>query len=221
MTGLTIIVPTLGRVSLVSTLHSIADQATEEDRVVVVEDSEFSQGSAALVRLFMRNEALRGNWSCFNVGRGAPLGAFGHGARNWLLDNWLDEGDHPYCCTIDDDDVYAPGALDAMREAINSGMILSDRPYHWFIFQMIGGPNSHFKGQVVPNPNFGFRRGNIGTPTIVAPVCGARWGTWEEIDDFGRRRGSGYFGDWDMAEALQRELGDPIWVDQTVAIVRP
>ena len=221
MTGLTIIVPTLGRVSLVSTLHSIADQATEEDRVVVVEDSEFSQGSAALVRLFMRNEALRGNWSCFNVGRGAPLGAFGHGARNWLLDNWLDEGDHPYCCTIDDDDVYLPGALDTMREAINGWMMLSDRPYHWFIFQMVGGTKSHFKDITVPVMGTVLKLGNVGTPMLCWPHCGARFGVGQTPGTGLADYEDGYYGDFEMAQALQREWGDPIWVDHCVAIVRP
>ena len=209
MTGLTIIVPTLGRVSLVSTLRSIADQATEEDRVVVVEDSEFSKGSAALVRLFMRNEALRGNWSCFNVGRGAPLGAFGHGARNWLLDNWFDEGDRRYCCSIDDDDVYAPGALDAMRHWMDGNL------GRWFIFQMLGGPNSHFKDVTVPVMGHVLKLGNVGTPMLCWPNCAARFGT--APSDLG----DGYYGDFDLAYDLNRILGPPIWVDQTVAIVRP
>ncbi len=56
---------------------------------------------------------------------------------------------------------------------------------------------------------------------IVAPASAkARWGT-RGIDDLGRDLGDGYFGDHDYARALQEELGDPIWVDEVIAEIRP
>ena len=138
-------------------------------------------------------------------------GACGHPARNEGIDRTTTE----YVCSIDDDDVYVPGAFNLIRAAIR------DNPgAGWFIFRMVGGPGSHFNGVTVPVLGHVLRLGNVGTPMMVWRNCAARFGM-RSTDEQGRDFGAGYFGDWEMAKALQAEYGDPVWINETICVVRP
>ncbi len=138
-------------------------------------------------------------------------GSYGHPARNEGIDNTMTK----WVCSIDDDDVYVPGAFDTIRAAIK------EHPdADWFIFQMVGGPGSHFPGVTVPAMGHTLRLGNVGTPMLVWRKGVSRFGM-RGTDDYGNDYGAGYFGDWQMAEALQAEYGDPVWIDHPVAVIRP
>ena len=219
MVGLTIIVPTVGRDSLELTLESIGMQTGPEDRICVVLDSERSNPEIWGLVHEMGGEC-EGTWRYIWVGHGAPLGAYGHGARNFRLDLTPREPDQ-WFVSIDDDDAFLPGAFDAMREEIWK-YPQGDR---WFVFSMTGGANSHFSGTKVPVMGNEIRPGNVGTPCIVWPASAkARWGTGfadENEVSSPRELNRGYFGDYEFARDLQAELGDPVWVDHVVAEIRP
>jgi hypothetical protein len=184
--GLTVIIPTVGRDSLAATLGSLTPQLSDEDDIMVVEDGE------------------------------TQLGAYGHGARNWMLDRFDLDWGGTHFWSIDDDDIAASDALNIIRTAIESF------PGAWFIFQRIGGANSHYHGLKVPHTKHKVLPGNVGTPCIVWPASAeARWGTGAFAIDGLPTHNPGYFGDYEMAVALQKELGDPVWVDEVIAIIRP
>ena len=183
MTGITVIIPTIGRESAALTASSVTKQAIPFGDAV---------------------------WLCPDR---KSEGAFGHPVRNHNIDA---EVEGRYLWSIDDDDIALPGALVAMHEAIEA------HPGRWFLFRMIGGANSHYPRMTVPVQGMEgvMRPGNIGTPMILFPKCKARFGTGL-TGLFGEDKRDGYFGDWTMAQSLQNELGDPIWIDQVVAEIRP
>lgn len=140
------------------------------------------------------------------------LGAFGDPARNRVLDQGVGT---KWAATIDDDDVYLPGAIDAMRDAIR------DHGGPWFIFQMVGGANSHFPGKIVGSRRQ-LRLGEIGAPTLLFPSnVRARFKPPADTHPEWPSPGDGAFGDYGMALALREELGDPVWVPRVIAMVRP
>lgn len=87
-----------------------------------------------------------------------PGGLWGHPVRNWVLDRRMCTG--AWVLHLDDDDVWTPGALSTIREAVRS----SDRP-------VIFRSDSHRADppigvvwntkELVP--------GNVGTPSMAAP----------------------------------------------------
>ncbi len=138
-------------------------------------------------------------------------GGYGHPARNEGIDGATCE----WVCSIDDDDVYLPGAFDTIQDAIQAN------PHaDWFVFQMVGGAGSHFNGVTVPVLGHTLRLGNIGTPMLCWKRGTSRFGM-RSHDEQGRDYGAGYFGDWEMAQALQAEYGDPVWINETIAVIRP
>ncbi len=213
MTGLTIIVPTIGRPSRLETLTSLRDQVQRGDEVILVSDTKDYPPFKEERGVFGNKSKAR--WTNECTGDDAPLGAYGHAARNRILDRYQDC--FFYAWSLDDDDIAAPGALAAIRTAIDSF------PGAWFIFQMVGGENSHYSALKVPTVGHQIRVGNVGTPCIVWPASAeARWGMAGDSEPYGKMHmPDGYFGDYEMAVALQAELGDPIWVDEVLAVIRP
>lgn len=208
MSGITVIIPSVGRPSLLGTLNSLGKQLTQFDDLLVVFDGMEEAPS------FVPDGV---SWLSIPE----QEGAYGHHARNLGID-WSYRAEWPkeYLWSIDDDDVALPGALDAIREAV------TENEGRWFVFQMQGGANSHFPGQKVPTVGHEIRPGNIGTPCIVWPASAkARWGTIAMdpgiVGNFSDYTSPGYFGDYEMAVALQDELGDPVWVDTVIAEIRP
>ena len=204
---ITVIIPTTGdRDSLIATLASCLDA----DQIIVAVNK-ISREQLAEVDQKIRAAGLRFGHKGYSLmwDRHAS-GMFGHRARNSALQDVV----MSHVVSIDDDDVFLPGAFDAIRAAI------AYYPGRWFVFQMVGGPGSHFPG-VVCWQNRRIRIGDVGTPMIVAPASAkARWGS-RGVDDFGRDLGEGYFGDYEYAAALQAELGDPVWLPVVIAEIRP
>lgn len=184
----TIIVPTIGRDTLIDTLYSFHTATKEGDHVVVVDD-----GIHPLVGTLvgMMNRWCLGDWQCIHVS--PPLGCWGHPGRNRVL---------PYAqtdliWTIDDDDVAAPGALDAIRE--------QEAP--WTIYRMHFGENHPARGTTCWRAKE-LRHGDVGTPMIVAKPSDAR---------FGHR----YEGDYDYMMELNKLFGAPEWDERIIVEVRP
>lgn len=126
-------------------------------------------------------------------------GYWGHPLRNMILDQ---TPDGEYVWTIDDDDVAAPGALTELHKFLTVSDMLT-----WGIFKMEFGPGSHAHGITCWREPL-LRRGDIGTPMIFAPKGAARFGHV-------------YDGDWNYAEQLQAELGEPEWAKTVIAHIRP
>jgi hypothetical protein len=190
--GITIIVPTVGRDTLQQTLESFAGDVTAADDVFVIHDGpQENDQPGAWVRLYARQSA--GDW--FFLQRDKRQGRFGHPNRNHILENHVST---THVWTIDDDDVAAPGALGKLREHMHEP---------WCIFQMWFGENSPHPGVTLPYTRK-ITYGNLGTPMIFAPWTKARFGHH-------------YSGDFDYAKGLHAELGDPVWVDEPIAIIRP
>lgn len=142
------------------------------------------------------------------------VGAYGHPLRNKVLDEArIKEG---YIASIDDDDCFLADAFDIMRGA------LAEHPTGpWFLFRMVFGNGSHCPGVTVWDRPV-IRSGNVGTPMILAPASArARWGTEPMTGLLGEERGPGWLGDFVYAQRLRAELGEPIWIDRTIAVVRP
>lgn len=127
-------------------------------------------------------------------------GDWGHTPRNEMMA--LAKGD--YILSIDDDDVYLPGALWLVRWAlaVNPG-----RPH---LFRLIRG--GHFGGDVKWTDRE-VRVGNVGTQMIVAPNDKARLGRW----------GSRYEGDYDfIVSTLTLYPPDSVvWREEAIAVWRP
>ena len=213
MSGVTICVPTIGRPEIAGCLSSLAEQTAVEDRVLVVCDRPRRFDWVALLVEGLRRQGAQGRWTVWNRDN---LGHFGHVARNEALDHLASLEDAPeWFWSCDDDDVPTPDALKRIRSAADSG------DADWYVFQMVGGTDSHFDDVTIPNRGEYVIPGNIGTPMIVGPVsCASRFGL-NPRTEFGRNWEPGYFGDLEFAVALREELGDPVWVDETLAVIRP
>lgn len=203
MTSIGVIIPTVGRESLSACVQSVATQAKEDDRVMVAVDTELPFD-------------YQGVGSTWQRVPDAPLGMFGHAARNWIWDTIVaDKLRINFLWSLDDDDVALPGALDAIHAATNAN------PGRWLAFKMLFGANSHAAGHTVwREPKV--ELGNIGTPCIVMPVTAkSRWGALGVDPRTGWYGGEGYFGDYQIARDLEAELGPPVWVPHVVAEIRP
>lgn len=219
MSGITVIIPTLGeRRSLYGTLLSLKAQTRHGDCVEVINDGTKGGELNSLVVEFSAMGHTPGVWMAVGGSRKVPRGSYGHSARNVVMDEWRFQEGRPshdsYLWSLDDDDIALPGALDAIRLAIN------ENHGRWMIFNMIGGANSTFPDRVIPCAGPEIRVGNVGTPCIVWPASAkSRWGTRILEGEYDQR--PGYLGDFTFARDLQEELGDPVWVDTVIAEIRP
>ena len=207
--SVSIIIPTLGRPSLAACLESLAPQTqtANGDRVLVMAD-----GPEAWTKARDLTPPDRIKFRVCGYPGWNTLGQYGHPRRNAALDLIGEYANPPdFCWSIDDDDIALPGALDAIRAATEA------HPGRWFIFSMVGGPGSHYPDITVPTQGQVIRPGNVGTPMLVFPATvAARFGS-SARDGFP----PGYFGDWEMAVALEAELGPPVWRDAVICEVRP
>lgn len=188
--GITVIVPTTGRPSLSATLLSFAGDLCATDAVIVMTDGK-QEGASWLVQQYA-NLYPGPDWACI---RASTHGNWGHPLRNEAIERYV-ETTHVW--TIDDDDIAEEGAFRAMREHMGDP---------WALFRMTFGPG-HFANGITCWRFAKPTMGDIGTPMMFAPVCGARFGDC-------------YTGDWDYFKALSSELGDPVMCEEVVAIIRP
>lgn len=185
--SLTVVVATVGRKSLRATLDSFGPDLHPGDFVHICMD-----GRSDGVR-WVAHEMADKYWGKWFYHEGENLGFWGHAVRNQIL---------PVCGTdliwhLDDDDVAAPGALNAIRHSEGA----------WTIFRM-RFMKGHPASGVVCWRNKVLRRGDIGTPMIVAPPSNARFALE-------------YGGDFAYAEGLRKELGEPSWDERVIALIRP
>ncbi len=143
--SLSIIIPTIGRPSLLAAVDSVWVQLADGDEVLVVFDDAFYEADAENLP-FPRGVMT---FPC----TGCQHNDFGATARNVGL--MLARGSH--IVWLDDDDQLEPGALDAIRRGIAS------TPGALHIFRM-----------VQPSGRVLWRRreiesNNVGTPMLVAP----------------------------------------------------
>lgn len=103
---------------------------------------------------------------------------------------------------LDDDDIYTPDAVDAMREAA------CDRPV---IFRM----DDPLHGVIWRRPELTF--GNVGTPMFLVPNDPRRLGVWEPHVPGLKQPG----GDFTFITGCVDRMGAPVWREETVAIVDP
>lgn len=188
---LTIAIPTIGRPSLYSTLHSVLTGGIGKgDQVFVVGDGKQPEAER-IVRNFTDRMPVA-YWE-MPANRKSP----GHPARNFVLKRTATS----HFMTIDDDDVYVPGSLSKVKldAAKNDGKIL--------IYKMRGVLRGQPYEELWRVPQVSI--GNVGTPMIVVPNDQAKLGTW----------GDCYEGDFDFFESTARNYGHEniVWLEDVIA----
>lgn len=152
--SLSIVIATMGRLTLEQTLDSLLPQLADQDEVVVVVDRRFVRDLDGMRQYF--DPSWRCRWFKM-IGRDTA----GDAQRAYGIDHA--SGSH--LAFIDDDDVYLPGALDQMRDHA------CDRPV---IFRM----NHHLLGVLWRVPEVAY--GNVGTPMFLVPNTPAKLGRWDQ-----------------------------------------
>jgi GT2 family glycosyltransferase len=183
MATLSVVIPTLGRPSLERTLASCA----EADEVIVVLDR--ARGATLLpCQLPEGTVYLEGSWGVTG----------GHAGRAAGIE--LANGTH--LAFMDDDDVYAPGAIALMKEAAcDVPVIFRMAHYHHGIL---------WADQEV-------RFGNVSTQMYVVPNDPARLGVWTPHIPGLPEPG----GDYTFIKETCEAMGGPVWREEVIAILRP
>ncbi len=101
---------------------------------------------------------------------------------------------------LDDDDVFLPGAIDAMRQAACTSPVIFRMRY------------SHDGRELWQDQDL--RAGNVGTPMIFVPNRPALLGTWAGW-------GSDTCGDFRFIYETVEKMGEPVWNETVVALIRP
>lgn len=187
-----LVIPSVSRPTLARTLLSLAGQPwIPGDEILLVGDGPQSQAREMWEQLKLPGRYLE---------TPERLGFWGHGARNWLLDQQAATGG--YLAALDDDDVWTPDSLAVIRAAI------AERPGHPHIFRMDGVPNGIglvWKTQQI-------RERNVGTPMLVVPNDFARLGRYTPR----------YGGDCDFVrETCSHYCDGPEWHEDVICRVRP
>lgn len=150
---LTFHLTTVSRPALAPALRALrAANLHPGDEVLLVGD-----GPQPAAEAFFRQLSLPGRYHEFP---GGPHGWWGHDARNGTMHLARAE----YLAPCDDDDEYAPGAIDVIRRA------LKENPGRPHLFRMSGVPGI---GTVWKDREI--RPGNVGTPMLILPTAGQRW----------------------------------------------
>ncbi len=179
---LSVIIATLGRPSLASTLRSVVPQLGSDDEVIIA--------SRFPIDLYPTD----GVWLLHTD---VPEAYGGANERNAAMPHAT--GTH--LCFIDDDDIYAPGALDAMRQHA------CDRPV---IFRMDGTQLGI--GVIWREPVL--RYTNVSTQTFLVPNVPDKLGHWEAHE-----HGRGC--DFTFISETVEMMGAPVFRDEIVAVCRP
>lgn len=190
-TRLSVVIPTVSRPTLARALRSLGDQAlVPGDEILVIGD-----GRQPVAEAMFRASGLPGRY----VEVPGPHGDWGHTPRNLAMG--MATGD--YIMALDDDDIYADGALATVRAA------LLERPGvpHMFRMTIARGRTVRIlwnKPELVV--------GNVGTPMFVVPVRGPR-------GCFAPR----YGGDLDFIRSTMAlwPPGSLAWRPEVIAVVRP
>ena len=195
MVRLSIIVPTIGQGRLERCLGSIVPQLREGDEVIVVGD--LREGPLPEVEAEVQNwdrcwylplvESESCDWGHANLNA-----AMRRASGDWLT--WTD-----------DDDVYTPGAIEAIRR--NATRLPSPAPMIFRYRSPVGYVVPPYAGKAV--------QGHISGQCLVVPNVPERFGTWSER----------YEGDFDMIRstlATWALAGEPArWRPEIIGAGRP
>lgn len=173
-----VIIATAGRPTLVKMLESILPQLEEQDYLTILWDCKPNVELPPHVCTVIQKVNPE------------PLGFWGHGSRN----RWQDELPGDYFMNGDDDDVYTPDAMAAIREKCTERKL--------YIFQFL-----HWTARI-PNGTE-IRVGNIGTSCGVYPKV-EKFPKWEYI----------YGGDGEFYVALSKMLPHE-HIQKIIYIVKP
>ncbi len=183
-----IIVPTIGRTTLGRTLRSIIGAGAQaDDQVLVVGDS----GRPPADRWAARRDAamFMTRLQLHYIEAGHPESMAGAHQRN--VAQGLATGSH--LLFLDDDDVYTPGALAAIRRHV------TEEPEEVHVHKMRAASKRFSYTTLWLDPVV--RMGNIGTPMFCVPNWPSLVGEWplnqycndiSFMEDTLRRRGSGF-----------------------------
>ncbi len=181
MKTVTVALATIGRPTLPAALASCLDA----DEVVVVWDDAVEP---EVTRLATRHPNL-------------VVARVWGGNRGWTAHNrGIELAISDLIAFMDDDDVYLPGAIDAIREhasLTNPTVFQVDCPWNGIV------PNSHE-----------LRFGNISTQGLVVPNIKDKLGVWGE-----HQNNAG--GDYTFLKGTVAKMGEIHWVDEVIAVVRP
>ncbi len=192
--SLSIIVPTLGRPSLASTLLTLTEQTQDDDEVIVVmaEHANPYEVSAMVTACAV----FPGSWRllyCLHSGPGR-----GDAERNLGMKHAT--GTH--LAFMDDDDVYLPGALDLMRRHAH--------PDRTVIFQL--DYRNRGLGIIWSEPVL--RYSNVSTQMILVPNVPEKLGVWAPFQETEAC-------DWVFIRDTVELQDDPVWVPEVIAQIRP
>lgn len=162
--ALTVIIPTVGRESLLNTLASIRRQEIGSGDMIllVVDGPQYEETTRKLVDLSTIRDRIKVDLMVLGDG---PHNNYGHTARNRAMQGVT--GD--YLLFIDDDDEYLPNALRTVRAAIR------EKPGCMFLFRMYFS-RKHFIIWTRKDLSYG----NISTQMVVVPNIPEKLGVWEE-----------------------------------------
>lgn len=177
-----ILVATLGRPTLERTLESITSQLRPGDQVIVIGATQSIGDRAA-------------KYGCTFV--------LANPGRDWGASEravGIAHATGDYVSFMDDDDVYTPGARDAMEAAMTA------HPGKPTIFRM----------QIARTGELLWREpvakmGNMGTPMMFLPTAAAKRGRW------GKRYGN----DFEFWASMQWPASDIVWSSDVIASIRP
>lgn len=190
---ITLIIPTIGRPTLAHTLRSVRGQAwIAGDEVLLVGD-----GPTPAARSLWRQFCLPGRY----LEVPGPARDWGHTPRNLVMP----QAAAAYLMALDDDDELTPGAVAAVRAALAAA---PGRPH---LFRM--DARSLPEVCAILWRDREVRHGNVGTPMLVLPSAGRRWGTYTPR----------YGGDCDFIRTTLA-LWPPasvVWREEIICTVRP
>ena len=193
---LTIVVPTIGRPTLKTTLDSIARQALQPgDRVIVALDT-FQQPPRPDVAALVASYG-------FEL---LPVDGGVHFMGNPQLNAAIAQADTDYLCALGDDDIYVDGAIARLRAKLKPGRVL--------LFQFYAPPylSAGNPERFVLWADRDLRVANISGCCLVAPVAALS----PVSDD--QRIEVDY--EWIVA-AVAKTGKPPIWMDDVLIIARP
>lgn len=121
---------------------------------------------------------------------------FGYAARTRLIARAT--GTH--LVFLDDDDVYAAGAIETFRTHACDRPVVCQMQYR--------GGGMLWRDRVL-------RFGNVGTPMILVPNDPERLGEWREHSH------GGAGGDYVFLSGCVEKMGAPKWVERVVALIKP